>query len=41
MKEGSENMNPNVEYSAKLTGESFLLYEFKVVAKLKKRRLFR
>ncbi|WP_061995749.1 DUF1819 family protein [Clostridium sp. ATCC 25772] len=29
-------MNENMEYSAKLTGESFLLYEFKVVAKLKK-----
>lgn len=36
MKEGSEYMNQNMKYSAKLTGESFLLYEFKVVAKLKK-----
>jgi hypothetical protein len=26
----------NKEYSAKLTGESFLLYEFKIIAKLKK-----
>lgn len=29
-------MEQNKEYSAKLTGESFLLYEFKIVAKLKK-----
>lgn len=29
-------MEQNREYSAKLTGESFLLYEFKIVAKLKK-----
>lgn len=29
-------MEQNKEYSAKLTGESFLLYEFKIVAKLKR-----
>lgn len=29
-------MEQNKEYSGKLTGESFLLYEFKIVAKLKK-----
>ncbi|NFI18705.1 DUF1819 family protein, partial [Clostridium botulinum] len=29
-------MELNKSYSAKLTGESFLLYEFKIVAKLKK-----
>lgn len=29
-------MNQNMDYSAKLTGESFLLYELKVVSKLKK-----
>lgn len=29
-------MEQNKEYSAKLTGESFLLYEFKIIAKLKK-----
>lgn len=29
-------MKQNKEYSAKLTGESFLLYEFKIIAKLKK-----
>lgn len=29
-------MEQKKEYSAKLTGESFLLYEFKIVAKLKK-----
>lgn len=30
------SVGQNKEYSAKLTGESFLLYEFKIVAKLKK-----
>lgn len=29
-------MSTNLKYSAKLTGESFLLYELKIVAKLKK-----
>lgn len=29
-------MEKNMDYSAKLTGESFLLFEFKIIAKLKK-----
>jgi Putative inner membrane protein (DUF1819). len=32
-------MQNELEYSAKLTGESFLMYELKIIAKLKKERL--
>lgn len=36
LKDGANFYMNNKEYSAKLTGESFLLYEFKIIAKLKK-----
>lgn len=36
LKDGANFYMNNKEYSAKLTGESFLLYEFRIIAKLKR-----